>query len=77
MRFTEKEWMNDYDKVISDNVVNNMTLEEMWERILEYIANHTTTENNFNYISKKNLNQPPTVENNSENNIEIEFERVL
>jgi hypothetical protein len=29
IRVTEKEWMNDRDKVITDNVINNMTLEEM------------------------------------------------
>jgi hypothetical protein len=25
MRVTEKEWMNDRDKVIADNIVQNMT----------------------------------------------------
>jgi hypothetical protein len=52
IRVTEKEWMNNRDKVITDNIVNNMTLEEMWERILEYVVNYTTTENIFNYNSE-------------------------
>jgi hypothetical protein len=62
--------MNDRDKVIVENLieeeVNNMTLEEIWERILEYIANHNTTENIFDYnsenISGQNLNQHPAAE---------------
>jgi hypothetical protein len=62
--------MNDRDKVIEDNLieeeVNNMTLEEMWNRILEYIANHNTTENIFDYITEnnsgQNLNNPPAAE---------------
>jgi uncharacterized protein YfaT (DUF1175 family) len=49
IRVTEAEWMNDRDKVIEDNLikeeVKNMTYEEIWNRILEYIANYNTTEN--------------------------------
>jgi hypothetical protein len=29
MRVTEKEWMNDRDKVIANNIVQNMTYEEI------------------------------------------------
>jgi hypothetical protein len=54
-----------------------MTLEEIWDRILEYIDNHNTTENIFNYSaennSEQNLNYPPAIENNSK----IESQRVL
>jgi hypothetical protein len=64
IRVTEPEWMNDRDKVIEDNLikeeVNNMPLEEIWNRILEYIANYNTTENLINYYN----------ENNNKNNIE-------
>jgi hypothetical protein len=56
--------MKDRDKVIEDNLikeeVNNMPLEEIWNRILEYIANYNTTKNLIDYYS----------ENNNENNIE-------
>jgi hypothetical protein len=71
--------MNDRDKVIEENLikeqVNNMTLEELWKQILEYIVNHNTTENIFNYnsgqnqngeTSEQNLNQTQNTENNSE-----------
>jgi hypothetical protein len=83
MRVTEKEWLSDRDKVIEENLikeqVKNMTLEELWAQILEYIVNHNTTENIFNYNSGQNMNgetseqQPQNIENNSE----IESERVL
>jgi hypothetical protein len=40
-----------------------VTLEEIWDRILEYIANHNTTENIFDYNaennSEQNLNNSP------------------
>jgi hypothetical protein len=66
MRVTEKEWMNDSDKVIVENKieeqVNNTTLEEIWDRIFEYSANHNTTENIFDYNTENNLNQPPAAE---------------
>jgi hypothetical protein len=58
------ELINDSDKVIEDNLikeeVNNMPLEEIWNRILESIANYNTTENLIDYYN----------ENNNENNIE-------
>jgi hypothetical protein len=57
----EKEWMNDRDKLITDNIVQNMAYEEIWDRILEFIANYTTTKNIFNYTSE-NIS-----ENTSEN----------
>jgi hypothetical protein len=50
---TETELLNDRDKVIEDNLVKeevkNMTYEEIWIRILEYIVNYNTTENLIDY----------------------------
>ena len=72
IRVAELEWMNDRDKVIEDNLIQeeikNTPLEEMWDRILEYITNHTTTENIFDYNSENNTEN--NTENNSENNTE-------
>jgi hypothetical protein len=69
---TEPKWMNYRDKVIEDNLikeeVNNMPLEEIWNRILEYIANYNTTENLTDYNNENNN------ENNCENISEITFE---
>ena len=83
MRVTEKEWLSDRDKVIEENLikeqVNNVTLEELWTQILEYIVNHNTTENIFNYNSGQNMNGEVSEQQpqNTENNSEIESERVL
>jgi hypothetical protein len=64
---TEHECLNNRDKVTEDNLVKekvkNMTYEEIWNRILEYIANYNTTEN-LNKETTSNSTNTNTINNN-------------
>jgi DNA repair ATPase RecN len=71
-RITKAQWLRDKEEVIKYNkeeVERQSALQEIWNHILEFIANHRTTEKLFNFDGME-YNPNRFAENNSENNSE-------